>query len=206
MSEESRDRFYGPGSRELQERYDSRRLADRLVDVTLNDRLDENLRALIARQSLFFLATVGADGFPDVSYKGGEPGFIRTPDEHTILFPSYDGNGQFRSLGNILGHPQVSLLFVEFGASPNRYRVQGTAVVHTDGEIVESFRGAEAVVEVTVTRTFPNCPRYVHDLEAGTLHPAGPVEGREPEEAEWKSLPFFTDVLPGSSSPSDFQE
>ncbi len=198
MSADAEEGFYGPGSRELQARFDSRRLADRLSELTVNDRLDDALRELIERLSFFFLATVGPDGFPDVSYKGGAPGFVRTPDDHTIVFPSYDGNGQYRSLGNILQHGQVSLLLVEFGARPNRYRIQGTAVVHTAGEIVESFHGAEAAVEVSVTRTFPNCGRYIHDLEADQLSLSVPAEGYQPPEADWKALSFFADVLPGS--------
>ena len=84
----------------------------------------------IEGSSMFFLATADADGWPDVSYKGGRPGFVRCLDRRTIAFPSYDGNGMFRSLGNMLVNDRVSLLFVDF-EHPDRLRVQGTAAVST---------------------------------------------------------------------------
>ena len=57
---------------------------------------------------MFFLATADADGAPQCSYKGGEPGFVRVLDEHTIAFPSFDGNGMYLSLGNIAARPRAS--------------------------------------------------------------------------------------------------
>ena len=75
---------------------------------------------------MFFLATCDADGNPQCSYKGGDPGFVRVVDDRTLAFPVYDGNGMFLSLGNIRAHANVGMLFIDF-EHPNRVRVNGVA-------------------------------------------------------------------------------
>lgn len=195
---DNRGRLYPDGARQLQDHFDSRRLADRLTEVTVADRIDSRLKDFIEAQPFFWLATVDTDGFPDVSYKGGAPGFVRCPTDTTIRFPSYDGNGMYRSLGNVVDNGRVALLFVRFGDRPARYRVHGTAVVLTDDESRADFIDAEAVVEVTVGRAFYNCGRYVHDLESGTLSSAAPRAGHVIEPPEWKQWDQFRDVLPGT--------
>lgn len=188
--------LYGHGARTLQDRFDARRLADRLASITVTDALDERQIAFLQRATYFFLATTDGDGFPDVSHKGGRPGFVRVVNPTTIQFPSYDGNGMYRSLGNILDTGRVALLFIRQDHRPVRIRIHGTAVVLTEPDVVASFEGAEAVVEVRIGRSFPNCPRYIHDLETGQLSDASPGDGHRPPQPEWKSWPDFADVLP----------
>src|SRR5947208_3145977 len=130
--------LYHQGNRELQDRFDCRRIADRLEQVTLHDRFSEGDRDFIERSAMFFLATADAEGQPDVSYKGGMPGFVRVLDDRTLAFPDYDGNGMFKSLGNVLLNPRVGLLFVDF-EHPNRMRVNGTASVSTDDPLLAEF-------------------------------------------------------------------
>ena len=112
--------MYHAQSRELQDLFDTRRLADRLVEKLVRARFTEEDRAFIEKQSMFFLATADAEGYPDCSYKGGAPGFVRMLDETTLAFPSYDGNGMFKSLGNLRSNPRVGLLFLNF-EKPRRY-------------------------------------------------------------------------------------
>ncbi|MDH3681364.1 MAG: pyridoxamine 5'-phosphate oxidase family protein [Acidimicrobiia bacterium] len=188
--------LYGPGARRLQDTFDSRRLADRLVEVTVSEGLDERAKGFVRAASYFYLATVDPDGFPDVSYKGGRPGFVRVVDDRTLRFPSYDGNGMFRSLGNIVDTARVALLFIRQDERPARIRVHGTACVLTDTASCELFVGADAVVEVAIGRAFVNCPRYVHDLTSGELSPFAPAPDYEPPAPEWKTLDTFADVLP----------
>jgi predicted pyridoxine 5'-phosphate oxidase superfamily flavin-nucleotide-binding protein len=190
-----RPELYPPGARGLQDRFDTTRLADRLQERTVVEQLEAWQIKVIERSSFFFLATVDTDGWPDVSYKGGAPGFVTVPDPHTLVFPSYDGNGMFRSLGNIVDTGKVSMLFVDF-ERPKRIRVHGTAVVHDEPAWLERFRGAELVVEVGIGRAFSNCPRYLHNLAGGELSPHAPREGHEVPEPEWKSLPEWAEVLP----------
>lgn len=129
------DAMYHEGSRQLQDRFGSRRIADRLEQVTLHTAFTADDRAFIEGCAMFFLATVDAEGRPDCSYKGGMPGFVRVLDEQTLAFPDYDGNGMFRSMGNILVNPHIGLLFVDF-EHPNRVRVNGLAALPHRQELV----------------------------------------------------------------------
>ena len=155
--------WYSPGSRELQDRFDSRRIADRLTQVTLHNHFTPDDRAFVERSPMFFLATTDGDGWPDCSYKGGQPGFVHVLDDRTLAFPSYDGNGMFRSLGNIAVNPKVGLLFIDF-EKQSRMRVNGTASLHDAADLLDAFEGAELVVRVVAERIFPNCPRYIHKM------------------------------------------
>ena len=188
--------MYHDGHRELQDRFDSRRIADRLEQVTVHPELSDGDVAFVERSPMFFLATADADGWPDVSYKGGRPGFVRCLDRHTIAFPNYDGNGMFRSLGNLLVNDRVSLLFVDF-EHPDRLRIHGTASVSApDDPLVASWEGAQAIVRVTVVRAFPNCPRYIHRMKVEELSKYAPAPGHDPPEPEWKAMEVFRDFLP----------
>lgn len=96
------DDFYTDGHRALQDRFGSRALADRLSQVTVKDAIEPWPRVVIERAPFLWLATADAEGWPDVSYKGGRPGFVRVAEDgRSLAFPSYDGNGMYRSLGNI---------------------------------------------------------------------------------------------------------
>jgi uncharacterized protein len=190
--------IYHEGARRLQDRFDSRRLADRIAERLVRDALTDDDRAFIARQSMFFLATADADGRPDVSYKGGAPGFVRALDERTLAFPAYDGNGMFLSLGNLLVAPRVGLLFIDFEA-PRRLRVHGRASLDEHDPLLAGFDGAIAVVRVAVEAAFPNCPRYIHPVQRLELSPHAPRPGHACPDAAWKSFEMFRDVLPAKA-------
>jgi len=189
-------RLYGPGVRQLQDHFDSRRLADRLVEVTVNETIHPRVGRFMEQATYFYLSTLDADGFPDVSYKGGRAGFVRIVDDRTIQFPHYDGNGMYRSLGNIEDTAKVALLFIRQDERPARVRVHGTARVLLDASSLARFEAADAVVEVAVIRTFYNCPRYVHNLASGELSEFTPGGDTEVPEPEWKQTDTFRDVLP----------
>jgi uncharacterized protein len=191
--------LYHHGARELQDRFESRRLADRLEQITLHATFNGNDRGFIERSAMFFLATVDDQGRPDVSYKGGVPGFVRVVGPSTLAFPDYDGNGMFRSLGNVLVNPQVALLFVDF-EKPDRLRVHGRATVADDDELLSSWEGAQLVVRVEVDRIFPNCPRYVHRMALEELSVYAPRADHEPPVPEWKQMELFAPYLPGSTA------
>jgi predicted pyridoxine 5'-phosphate oxidase superfamily flavin-nucleotide-binding protein len=187
--------MYHDGAKRLQDRFDSRRIADRLEQITVHDTFSEGDRELVERAPMFFLATADRDGWPDCSYKGGMPGFVRVVDDRTLAFPSYDGNGMFRSLGNILVNPLVGLLFIDF-EKPNRMRVQGTASLHDDDELLAAFDGAQLMVRVRAERIFPNCPRYIHRMQLVEHSVYSPRPGHVPPTPEWKQMDVFRDYLP----------
>lgn len=192
--------LYGSGARELQDLFDSRRLADRLASLTLHDALDEGDIALVRDQSTVWVATVDADGWPDVSYKGGAPGFVEVVDPTELRMPIYNGNGMWRTLGNIADNGRVALLFVDT-QRPWRMRVHGVGTVLTDAAATQGLVGAEAVLSIKVGRVFPNCGRYIH--RDGTVSPYVPVEGHEPPVPDWKRLPPLREVLPANDPARD---
>src|ERR671932_395612 len=120
--------MYHSASRQLQDRFDTRRLADRIEERIVRDYIDADDRAFIEARDMFFIATVDADGQPQCSYKGGDPGFVRVLDERTIAFPVYDGNGMYLTAGNLLQMRKVGLLFIDFEGR-NRMRLNGAASV-----------------------------------------------------------------------------
>ena len=186
---------YHAGMRELQDRFDTRRLADRLEEKLERQAFSDEDRAFIESRALFFFATADGEGRPDCSYKGGAPGFVRVTGEAELAFPSYDGNGMFRSLGNLLVNPAVALLFIDF-ERPNRLRVTGRASIADDDPLRASFVGAQLVVRVRATRIFPNCPRYIHRMSITEPSPYVPREGHTPPVPAWKRFDAFCDVLP----------
>ena len=188
--------FYHDGQRALQARFASEALARRLEQVTHRTRFTDADREFIESAGFFFLATADAQGRPDCSYKGGPAGFVRVVADDRLAFPDYDGNGMFRSLGNIGVNPAVGLLFIAMNGAPKRLRVNGRAAVVFDDPSTAGFAGAQAVVLVTAEHIFPNCPRYIHDLEHGTPSPYTPATGEAPVEPAWKSFDSFKDVVP----------
>ena len=187
--------LYHDGNRRLQDRFDSRRLADRLEEVKVRDHIDDGDRAFIESLDMFFLATADAQGRPNCSYKGGDPGFVRVLDPHTLAFPGYDGNGMFLSLGNALVNPEVGLLFICFERR-RRLRLNGTASVSLDDPLLPTWPEAKQVVRVRAREVFPNCPRYIHRYELVERSRFVPRPQEETPVPDWKRTDWASDVLP----------
>jgi predicted pyridoxine 5'-phosphate oxidase superfamily flavin-nucleotide-binding protein len=187
--------FYHAGMRELQDRFDARRLADRLEEKLGRSEFSAEDREFIESREFFFLATADAEGRPDCSYKGGDAGFVRVTGAAELAFPSYDGNGMFRSLGNVLANPAVALLFIDF-ERPRRLRVNGRATLSADDPLLAEFEGAQLVVRLRAERIFPNCPRYIHRMSVAERSPYVPRPGTTPPVPKWKTFDMFRDVLP----------
>ena len=186
---------YNDGSRRLQEHFDSVRIADRLAEKTYRVEFTDADRQFIESRPMFFLATADAEGRPDCSYKGGLPGFVRVTGPSELAFPDYDGNGQFRSLGNASVNPHVGLLFLDW-EKPRRLRVNGQARISPDDPLLGTWTGAQLVTRVAVEAIFPNCPRYIHTMELVEHSKFAPRENYEPPRPDWKDNPNFRDALP----------
>lgn len=195
---------YNRGSRQLQDVFDSRRLADRLTETTYRATFTEADRRLVEGATMLFLATADEQGWPDCSYKGGEPGFVRVTGDSTLAFPSYDGNGQFRSLGNLLVNPRLGLLFIDFERS-RRLRVNGTASLVEPEAAPDHklegvrFEGAQLLVVVHAERIFANCPRYIHRMAMVERSEYAPRPGHTPPVPKWKLMEEFLPYLPRQS-------
>ena len=188
--------MYHDGNRTLQDEFGSRRLADRLESNLRRDRFNDEDAAFIASVGFFFMATADDKGAPDCSFKGGPPGFVRATAPDLLVFPDYDGNGMFKSLGNILANPQVGLLFIAMGEAPKRLRVNGTAEVVRDDPAMAAIPGAQLLVKVTPVDIFPNCPRYIPRVEVLAPSEYLPAADGAPIEPKWKSFGAFSDVVP----------
>ena len=186
--------LYNAGSRSLQERFDTVRLADRIEERKMTDVIDEDDRAFIEARDMFFLATADEEGRPQCSYKGGEPGFVRVLDEHAIAFPSYDGNGMYLSAGNVLVNPHVGLLFIDFEGR-KRMRLNGVATIDPDDPLMAEWPEAQLVVRVRATQVFPNCPRYIHEYRLVKRSRFVPKRDRETPAPAWKRNDWAHDVL-----------
>ncbi len=185
--------LYGETHRAFQDRYDTRRLADRLESLAHGE-FDAGDRAFIESAPFFFLSTVDERGRPTVSYKGGAPGFVRIAAPNELVFPVFDGNGMFLSLGNIASTAQVGLLFISFDSPPRRLRVQGEARI-APNEGPHGVPGAIHLVHIVASQIFVNCGRYIHKLSAERLSPHVPDEsGRQPFPA-WKRIDLIADAL-----------
>ncbi len=186
--------LYHDGNRRLQDEFGSRRIADRLEQVTTRTAFTASDTAFIGKAILFFLATADAEGRPDVNHKGGPPGFVHVTGPAELAFPDYDGNGMFKSLGNIAVNPHVGLLFIDF-ERPRRLRVNGTARVNRDDPLMASTVGAQLIVRVTARAIFPNCPRYIPTMRLMEPSIYTPRPGEAPVEPAWKSSPEFSDAV-----------
>jgi uncharacterized protein len=189
------DTTFHSGEREMQERFDSVRLADAISHSTIHDRISDRDKAFIERMDMFFLATGDADGNLDCSYKGGEPGFVRVVDEQTVAFPHYDGNGMFMSTGNILEHPKVGMLFIDF-EHQWRMRINGEARIEYDHPLMAEFPEAQFMVLVRPHQIFPNCPRYIHKMQLVERSKFVPKAACETPDPDWKD--HFEEALPES--------
>jgi uncharacterized protein len=181
--------------RRLPDARDTRRLADRLGQVTVHDTFSDEDRAFIRRSSMFFIATTDTHGYPDCSYKGGLPGFVRVLDERTLCIPDYDGNGMYRTWGNVRVNAHVGLLFIDF-ERPQRLRVNGVAQVSEDDPLRPEFPGSVFIVRVTADRIFANCPRYIHKMQLVEHSRYAPRPGYTPPVPAWKAFADFRDALP----------
>jgi hypothetical protein len=164
------------------------------VEVTVGHEIDEGMKSWIETRDMFFLSTVDPSGQPSVSYKGGDPGFVRVVDPETIAWPNYDGNGMYLSMGNIDATHKVGLLFIDFDR-PNRVRVHGTASLHYDDPLRSDWPEAQFVVRLHVEAIFPNCPRYIHQMKLVKRSTFVPREGCKTPVPGWKRAEWARDVL-----------
>lgn len=194
--------MYHEGMRQLQDARETRILADRLEQVIVRTAFTAEDREFIERCSMVFVATADAEGFPDCSYKGGLPGFVRVVDDCTLAIPDYDGNGMYRSWGNVVVNPHIGLLFIDFEI-PKRLRINGTASVVMDETARSGMEGAVFVIRIAVERIFPNCPRYIHQMPRAEISSYAPRANYTPPVPGWKTSSRFRDYLPSRDRSSE---
>ena len=188
-------RLYGDNHRALQEQFETRRMADVIENVALETEVVGPHKDFIESRDMFFLSTVDHKGRPTVSHKGGDPGFVKVVDDMTVVFPSYDGNGMFLSMGNIKGNRNIGMLFISFEV-PHRLRLQGEATIHDDDPAMDLYKEADLIVRVKVSEIFVNCPRYVHKYQKVDPSKYVPRTECATPLAGWKHIDMIQEVLP----------
>ena len=186
--------MFHEGNRRLQDQFDSRQISDRLENFCRTQFTPDD-QAFVESAPYFFLATADARGNPDCSFKGGAPGFVRVTGPSELVFPDYDGNGMFKSLGNVLVNAEVGLLFIAMHGRPQRLRVNGTASVSREDPLLAKTVGAQLMVRVTARVIFPNCPRYIPDMQLVDPSIYAPRSGYDPPEPAWKGFDSFKDCI-----------
>ena len=187
--------IYSSQQRALQDQFDTRRIADFIEGGLVHQIVTLEEKGFIESRDLFFLSTVDAQGQPSVSHKGGAPGFVRVEDDNSIVFPCYDGNGMFLSMGNIAASAKVGLLFIDF-ETPHRLRVQGTATIAANHALLADNPEVLFMVRVVPTQIFINCPRYVHKRAKAEPSKYVPQPGQPTPVPGWKRIDIVQAALP----------
>ena len=186
--------IYDEHHRKLQAQFETEKLADVVEQAIVHEEVMENDKAFIESRDMFFLSTIDSEGRPTVSYKGGDPGFIKVVDEHTIAFPSYDGNGMYMSMGNISGNSMVGILFIDF-ENPYRLRLHGEASIDGNDPLIEEYKEADLIVRVKVSKIWQNCPRYIHKYTKESPSTYVPRTDCDTPMPDWKRVDMLQPVL-----------
>lgn len=187
--------YYGKQHRALQAQFGTVKMADRIEQLASHNEFNDDAKDFIEHSEMFFLTTINDKGEPTVSYKGGDAGFVKVLDANTLIFPSYDGNGMFLSMGNIVGNANIGMLFISF-ERPHRIRVQGTASISQDAKLLAQYKEADFVVTVKLSELWQNCPRYIPKMEKVRTSRYVPRADCDTPMAEWKRIDLLQDVLP----------
>ena len=179
--------IYSEGNKELQQHFNEGPLAERMEQLIVHHELNDGDLAFIQSRDMFFISTVGADGMPTVSYKGGAKGFVKVIDNVTLAFPGYDGNGMYLTAGNIEAYGKVGLLFIDM-QSPQRLRLHGHAETIVDDPLLEEYPEAKYIVRIHIENLFINCGRYIHEYEKNKESASVPKAGVVTPEPDWKDL------------------
>lgn len=188
-------KFYSDAQRDIQKEQDSSALAEVMAASIVFDELQDEHRAFISSRDYFLLSTVNGEGEPTVSYKGGAVGLVQVLGPKKLVFPSFDGNGMFYSMGNIAESSKIGMLFIDM-ETPHRVRVQGTASLSHAPELSALFPGANMAVEVEVTSVFINCARYIHKHKRVEMSPYVPDETGAQPYPSWKRIDLLQQALP----------
>jgi len=187
--------FFHEGMRYFQDFFDGRRTAEAIEKNRKHYEFWDDEKDLIEKSKFFFIAS-SWNGYIDCNIKSGDPGFVKIIDNNTIEYPEYDGNSMYRTAGNISKNPNVGLLFINFDGKSRRIRINGQATIHHDNNALNNHFGAKFVVRIKC-EIFPNCPRYIPNLETKELSIYVPRQGQGiPPAPEWKQRDYIKTILP----------
>jgi uncharacterized protein len=156
------------------------RAPSQLVLDKVIDRVDRHCAAFIARSPFATLATADADGWPDVSPRGGDPGFVHVLDEHRLALPDRPGNNRVDNLRNLSANPRAALLFFVPGVEETLKVFGTTSLVGPDElgiDLTEFGRAPRSVLLLQVQRAYFQCGKAV--MRSGLWDPGSRVDRAE---------------------------
>jgi uncharacterized protein len=135
----------------------------RVLDKVIH-RIDEHCAAFVRLSPFAVLSTASADGEPDVSPRGGDPGFVKVLDEHRLLLPDRQGNNRVDSLRNLAANPRAALMFMVPGIDET-LRVYGRTALHGPDDLgldlTEFGRPPLSTLVLHVERAYFQCSKAV---------------------------------------------
>jgi predicted pyridoxine 5'-phosphate oxidase superfamily flavin-nucleotide-binding protein len=177
---------FTPLVKEQQRQHNSRHLYERVEQAPdLGDRLGEDEQEFVRERDGFYMASVSETGWPYVQYRGGEKGFLRVLDAHTLGFADLRGNRQYISTGNLKHDDRVTLFLMDYRAQ-SRLKIMGRARVYEGDaearELIERLRvpsektPAERAILIHVEAFDWNCqqhitPRFTQEEMAALIDP-----------------------------------
>lgn len=154
------------GEQAIQTRVGARDKVEEIGRRFIRGHLPEEHRAFYGQLPFMLLGSVDETGRPWASILAGPPGFVRTPDEHTLEIGAAPLPGD--PAGDYLTeNAAVGLLGIEF-ASRRRNRVNGRVTRRDDGGL-----------RIAVHQTFGNCPMYIQAREFETVSSTDPAVPRQ---------------------------
>ncbi len=128
--------------------------------------LEVQEQQLLTTRDSFYMATVNEEGWPYLQHRGGEAGFVKILDGHTIGWAERNGNRQYLGTGNITANGRVAAIFVDY-PSRTRLKLYGNATYHPDPspELLDALGATDlrtdGAITIEVLATAWNCPKYI---------------------------------------------
>ena len=122
--------------------------------------LEETTKKFIDASTFMVLSSTNADGFIDMSPRGGQPGFIHILDDKHIAFLDEMGNKKLHTIGNLAERNQVGMLFMIPGVKEvlRAYGVAGA--IHDEATILQmggDLKRNKSFIRIRIEKIFPHC-------------------------------------------------
>lgn len=166
------------------------------------DHLDAYCIQFIQLSPFAVLSTADAAASPDLSPRGGPPGFIRVRDEHTLLLPDRPGNNRLDSLRKVADNPRIALLFLVPGVEET-LRVYGSCELVAADELASDMadhgRAPRSALVVHVTHAFFHCAKAL--MRSGLWDQQAQLD-----RADFPTMGELMRAHAGTTGPTESQE
>lgn len=153
--------------KKLQEENGSRRSYRRMDGMEVNE-LHIGEMQFIANRDMFYMATVGENGWPYVQYRGGPKGFLKVLSPTQIAFADFRGNRQYISTGNLTATKKAALILMDYTTRTRlKIWVETEIISASDSKLHEKLvttdypAKVERFVIMNVKAYDWNCPQHI---------------------------------------------